>query len=100
MSATIGTCDGAHDRFQRQRRFLVRAGDAHDVGARRLQRLDLADGRLDVGRQRVRHRLHGDRRVAADLHVADADLAALAAGDVAIGADAHGVEIASGGRRG
>ena len=54
-----------------------------------LQRLDLLDRRLDVVGERVGHRLHGDRRVAADRHLADMDLAAGAAVDVAIGANAH-----------
>ena len=40
---------------------------------------DLRDGRRRVGGQRVGHRLHGDRRVAADRHRADMDLPALAA---------------------
>jgi hypothetical protein len=64
------------------------------------QRADLRDRRRDVAGQRVGHRLHGDRRVAADRHIADHDLAALAPMNVAIGADAHVlVEVRSGPRR-
>ena len=47
--------DLPHDVFQGQRRFLIGAGDAHDVGAGPLQRLDLLDRCLDVMRDRVRH---------------------------------------------
>ena len=54
-----------------------------------LQRLDLLDRAFDVAGQRVGHRLDGDRRVAADRHLADMDLAAVAALDVAIGPDTH-----------
>ena len=47
--------DLPHDVFQGQRRFLIGAGDAHDVGAGPIQRLDLLDRSLDVMRDRVRH---------------------------------------------
>ena len=78
MSATIGTFDGLHDRRQGRGRFLVGAGDPHDIGAGLLQLADLGDGRRRVGGQRVGHRLHRDRRIAADRHRADMDLPALA----------------------
>jgi hypothetical protein len=56
------------DRLERRRRFGVGAGDAHDVRAGFFQQADLADGGVGVSRQGVGHRLHGDRRIAADLH--------------------------------
>ena len=65
----------------------VGAGDADDVGAGLLAAADLVDRRLGVGGRRVGHRLHGDRRVAADGDVADHDLARLAALDRAPGTD-------------
>ena len=68
---------------------LVGAGDAHDVGAGLLEALDLGDRRLDVVGQRVGHRLHGDRRIAADGDLADEDLPTLATVNVPIGPDAH-----------
>ena len=40
---------------------------------------DLPDRRLDVGGEGVGHRLHRDRRIAADQDGSDADLAGLAA---------------------
>ena len=58
--------------------LFVGAGDADDVGAGLFQLADLVDGRRRVRGRRVGHRLDGDRRVAADGHVADADLARLA----------------------
>ena len=48
-----------------------------------------------VSSQGVGHRLHGDRRPAADRHGPDHDLPRLAAHDVAIGTDAHGRAIYS-----
>src|SRR5690606_622312 len=81
--------DLAHDLLERRRRLLVGAGNAHDVGADLLQRLDLRDRRLHVRGQGVGHRLNGDRRVAADRDGADVDLAAFAAVDVAVWPDAH-----------
>src|SRR2546430_16888139 len=47
---------------------------ADDVAPGRLQRPDLEQRRLDVARVGLRHRLHGEGRVAADLHVAQPDL--------------------------
>ena len=47
--------------------------DAHDFGAGAGQRRHLARGALDVGRVGVGHRLHDDRRVAADGDAADID---------------------------
>ena len=47
--------------------------DAHDLGAGVRQRRDLARGRLDVGGVGVGHRLHDDRRAAADGDAADID---------------------------
>src|SRR5213592_3752612 len=45
----------------------------HDVAAGRFERPDLEQRRLDVARVGLRHRLHGERRVAADLHAAQPD---------------------------
>src|SRR6185312_1909294 len=81
------------DVFEGCRGFLVRAGDAHDIGAGPLQRLDLSYRRLDVMRQRVGHRLDGDRRIAADRHRADVDLPTLPSLDVAIRTHAHGKHL-------
>src|SRR5690606_24922234 len=55
------------------------------VGPGVLAAADLVDRRRGVGRGGVGHRLHGDRRVAADRHVADHDLATRAAVDRAPG---------------
>jgi hypothetical protein len=79
----------AHDVLERQRRILVGARDAHDIRTGAFQRLDLLDRRLDVARDRVRHRLHGDRRIAADRHIADINLAASTAVNITIRANAH-----------
>ena len=50
-------------------------GEPHDIAACGLQGADLGDSRLGVRRLRIRHRLHGDRRTAADRDLADVDLA-------------------------
>ena len=84
----------AHDLPQRPGRGLVRAGHPHDVGAGLGAGLHLRHRRRDVGGQRVGHRLHADRRVAADRHRPDVDAPRLAPVDVAPGADwivRHGV---------
>ena len=47
--------------------------DAHDLGAGAGQRRPLARGRLHVGGVGVGHRLHDDRRIAADDDAADVD---------------------------
>ena len=54
-------------------------GDAHDVTARVGKRAHLCDGRRDVERVGIGHRLHGDRALPADRHAADADPARCAA---------------------
>ncbi len=92
MEVNIGDdrhLDLADDVLERQCRFLVRARDAHDIGAGLLKALDLLDRRLDVMGQRIGHRLHRDRRVAADRHLADMDLPTLATVNVPIRPDAH-----------
>ncbi len=50
--------------------------DAHQLGAGAGERRDLRDGGVDIGRIRIGHGLHDDRRAAADLHggLAGADL--------------------------
>ena len=55
------------------RRLVAVDGDAHDLGARARERRHLPRGRLDVGGVGIGHRLHDDRRVAADGHAADID---------------------------
>ncbi len=47
--------------------------DAHDLGARTRQRRHLPHGAFDIGGVGVGHRLHHDRRAAADGHIADLD---------------------------
>ena len=47
--------------------------DAHDLGAGARQRRDLARGAFDVGGVGIGHRLHDDRRAAADRDAADVD---------------------------
>src|SRR4030095_7222993 len=49
----------------------------YDVAARRLERPDLEERRLHVARVGLGHRLHGDRRFAADLDSAQLDLSRL-----------------------
>ena len=68
-------------RDRRQRVGVVGggAGDPDDVAAGRGQLGDLLQRGVDVGGQRGRHRLHRDRVVAADAHLADLDLPGLAA---------------------
>jgi hypothetical protein len=68
----------ADDLAERGGAVLVGTRDADDVGARRPR--SGGSGRSSPLRRTcgVGHRLHGDRRVAADRHVADHDLAALA----------------------
>jgi hypothetical protein len=80
----------AHDLFQRPRTGLVGHADPHDIRARLGGGLDLGDGAGDVRRLGIGHGLDRDRGVAAHGHVADHDLAAFAAMDVAPGA--HRIE--------
>ena len=77
MSAITGICDLLGDRRQRLDVVLRRHRDPDDLAAGRGQLGDLLQRRVDVGGQRGRHRLHGDRRAAADRHRADHDLADL-----------------------
>ena len=58
---------------------LARHRDAHDVAAGCRELGDLLQGRVDVRGRRRAHRLHADLGVAADQHLADLDLAGLAA---------------------
>ena len=79
MSAITGICDLRAISRQRVGVVLRRDGDPDDLAARRGELGDLLQGGVDVGRQRGGHRLHGDRRAAADRHrvraVAHDDLA-------------------------
>ena len=70
-----------HDLRQSFGRLDLVARAPDDVGAGGRQRVDLLERALDVGGLGDRHRLDGDRRVAADLHVADGDLLGDLAGD-------------------
>ena len=56
-------------------------GDAHDLGAGAVQCCNLRDGLVDIGGVGVGHRLHDDRRAAADDHAADIDADRGAAGE-------------------
>ena len=51
--------------------LFVVDGDANQFGARPCQRSDLLDGRGDVGRICVSHRLHHDRCIAAYANAID-----------------------------
>src|SRR3546814_7111780 len=53
---------------------LFRSGHPDQVSARFLAAADLVDGGPGIGRQRIRHGLHCDRRIAADRHITDHDL--------------------------
>ena len=55
-------------------------GDAHQFRAGARQRRNLRDGALDIGGVGVGHRLHDDRRAAADGDIADHDLGGLMPG--------------------
>ena len=97
----LGSLDGAlivemdvrHDRnrafgdnvFQRMGRGFVRGRDAHDVCTGLGNGLDLRDGRAHIGRVGIGHGLHSDRRIAANRHRPDHDLAGLSALYVAPG---------------
>ena len=63
------------DRLQRLDVLVARNGDPDDVGAGLGDAPDLVHRRLQVGGLGLGHRLHGDRRAAADRHPAHADLA-------------------------
>ena len=62
------------DDRQRVGVVLARHRDPHDLAAGRRELGDLLKRRVDVGGQRDAHRLHRDRRVAADQDPADVDL--------------------------
>ena len=77
---------GAHDLAQRGGAFHIGARNADDIRARILAAADLVDRGDRIAGQRVGHRLHRDRRVAAHRNGADHDLARCAARDIAPGA--------------
>ena len=60
------------DAWHRGRGFRRVHRDAHELGSCARELGDLLCGAFDVGRVGVRHRLHDDRRNAADLNVSDA----------------------------
>ena len=65
---------GVYDLGQGVRRGLIRHGEADDLAPGVMQPGDLLDGRARVRSVRVAHRLHRDRRAAADGDGADMDL--------------------------
>jgi hypothetical protein len=67
-----------HDLRQTFGGFDLVASAAHDIAARGGERVNLLQRAFDVGGLRDGHRLHADRRVAADRHFADVNLAGLA----------------------
>jgi hypothetical protein len=77
------------DFFQCQRRFLVGAGDPDDIRTGLFESPDLHDRGCGVAGHGVGHRLHRDRRIAANRHLADMDFTALTALDVAVWPNAH-----------
>ena len=88
MSATIGTLRRLRDLVEVRRSLPPSGQETRMMSAPGiLAAADLVDRRARVLGRRVGHRLHGDRRIAADGHVADHDLAGLAALDIAPGAD-------------
>ena len=80
---------GADDLLQGRGRFRVGTGDADNVGPCFLAAADLVDRPPDVGGGGVGHRLHADRRVAADRHAADHDLARCAPLYIPPGTNGH-----------
>ena len=77
---------GTHDLFQCVGRLTVGTGDADNIDAGLFAAADLIDRRLSVRCWRVGHRLHRDRRIAADRHIADHDLARLTPDNIRPGA--------------
>ena len=73
----------AHDLFQRLGAFDIRHRHTHDIGPHIGSSLNLRNRRFDIRRQRVRHRLHRDRRIAPDRHIPHHDLTGLPAVNVA-----------------
>ena len=71
----IGIGDCATIVLQRLDVLLARHRDAHDVGAGRRDLVDLFHRRREVRGLGLRHRLHRDRRAAADRDGADVQLA-------------------------
>ena len=90
-----GNGNGIDDLSQRLGRFLIGTGYAHDFGARLLKLSDLIDRRVDVGGQRIGHRLDRNERIAAHRHVTDLDLPGGTARNVAKGANAHDLSSGS-----
>ena len=76
----------ARDLVEMPGRFFGGAGDADDIGTHFLAAADLVDRRSHILGRGVGHGLDADRRIAADRDLADHDLAALAALDIAPGA--------------
>ena len=74
MSAMTGIGDCTTIVLQRLDVLVARDRDAHDVGARLGDLVDLVHRRLEVRGLGLRHRLHGDGRAAADRDAADHDL--------------------------
>src|SRR2546427_8377922 len=75
---TLFRSDLALDLAEFLGRLAHRHCAAHDLAAGGLQRPDLQERRLDVPRVGLRHRLYGDRGVAAHLELAERDRSRLA----------------------
>ena len=74
---------GADNLFQRSCAFDVGAGYADDIDARIFAAADLINGRTCIAGQRVGHRLHRNRGIAANRNITDHDLAGLTARNIA-----------------
>ncbi len=63
--AAVHLCETVADMRHGGRRLIAVNGDPHELGARAGKRRDLGRRPFDIGRIRVGHGLHGDRRAAA-----------------------------------
>ncbi len=92
MEMDIGNDRDMHlldDVFKRRSRFPIRAGNTNNIGTCFFKAQNLIHGCRNIGGQGVGHRLHRDRRISTNFHITNADLAAFAAFNISIRADAH-----------
>ena len=82
----------AHNFSQSRSRFLGRARHAHNINAGQFAPADLRNRRRCVLGGRIRHGLHGNRRIAAHRHAPDMDQAGFAALDLLIGTIGHATD--------